>query len=404
MPKVPYEQLPRELRILSKENYERMLAERPQWNDMFERDNDGVFVSTGNLLNRLRDDRTPMTVNEHIMANHLSHGMNEMHEKHGNFIGLKNTVTRDDWGPREQSFTLCSTHFPAIQDYFNHGGTHRRTRIGHWFGFTRRHGYLSQKNFEENSGNISDITRALSNREAQERQWTAEKEEKIREQQEQARRVQLEAQFASHRRNLEFRTAEFNRALASMKSESAETRDELTKEFDQQSANIRTDLTQQHQSQLADRDSEHARRSREYQEQLQSVTDSLQRQAVELSGVRAEIASQRLTQEDQLAARRLEESERRQEMEVLQRNLSRRMRIHPSHGAGNLHFVGMNQGDKQGRVFGILADGGRRYVKSRVSFNDHGKMTYSTEDEEKIPDFNLRMTSLPRSPKRRGKK
>lgn len=276
---IPYEELPSELKILPKENYERMLAERPQWKGMFFQGREGVFVAADRLLNRLRDDRTPMTLDEHIIADKLSRNMGEMHEKHRHFFNTLESSER----PGTQEFTHLGNHFPENRSFY---------REEHDWEIFRKEREWSKNNFKFNEQFVPHLQTAFANRFDLERQWQNEDQEKT---------------------------------LASLRAE------------------------------LANRDNEHDRRSREYQEQLRTVTNNLQKQTTELSGVRAELS---------------EGAKRQQEAEVLQRNLKRRLTVYH-------------------------AD-----MKRRIPSGESGRLAYPTESEKKTPDLFLEAL-LPSSSSRR---
>ncbi len=174
-------------------------------------------------------------------------------------------------------------------------------------------------------------------------------------------------------------------------------------DFERQAGNIRTDLTRAHQTELAQREEEHVRRSKDYEARLAQFSENFERQAKELSGVRLEIAKQKADYESQISARKLEESKRKQEAEVLQSNLRRRIAIYEAGRGANLHFVGFGK-DGQSKGARVFANSGGRYVKSRISYGPNGWFRYlntGTENSD-VPD--LFLDALSPSNKKKARK
>ena len=186
-------------------------------------------------------------------------------------------------------------------------------------------------------------------------------------QEELRKKAQEAAAKASYEDALRFKTEEFNRALAAQKEE-------------------------------------HGRRSQEYEARLAQFSANFERQTKELSGVRLELAKQKTDYENQIAARKLEESKRKQEAEVLQSNLKRRIAIYEAGRGANLHFVGINGGDGQSKGARVFANSGGRYVKSRVSYNPGGAMRFNNSSEDSsVPDLFLEVFSSPNATTRNKK-
>lgn len=210
---------------------------------------------------------------------------------------------------------------------------------------------------------VERINAYQTNIEEQRRREETAKQEELK------RKAQEAAARASYEDALNFKTEEFNRALNAQKIESEIKHRQLLEEFDRQTVNIRTDMTRAHQEELIRRDEEFGRR----------------------------LAKQREDYESQLSARRLEEAKRKQEAEVMQSNLKRRIAIYEAGRGANLHFVGLNGKDGQSKGARVFVNSGGRYIRSRISYNPNGGMQYlnNGSEDSNVPDLFLDMLANP---------
>lgn len=406
----PYEEIPSAMRAISGREYYRMLDYRPGWNTLISPHpwTMNMKVDLEGLAKMLNNDKKPLLPSERVFIGKI---MNQYYENKKSFDILVHELTylSENWGHGGAGYQVFRYNtamnvFPNhVQQYETHGD-HRKSVGPPWQDFKRS--ILNNGWFPQHAAWVKGFHPILDNawktRSQKEQQWKRELDTRqaaeraaAARQEELKRKAQADAAKASYENTLKFKTEEFNRALAAQKAEAETTRRQLLDDFERQAGNIRTDLTRAHQAELAKRDEEYGRRSKDYEARLAQFSDNFAKQATELSGVRLELAKQKADYENQLAARKLEESKRKQEAEVLQSNLKRRIAIYEAGQGANLHFVGINGKDGQSRGARVFANSGGRYVKSRISYGPNGGFRYLNTGSENsnVPDLFLDVLS-----------
>ena len=405
---IPHSELPSELQILPQFYYDKLMREREVWKD--------IFVLTGSFLTdvelnlpllykRLTEDRTPLTTEEDLMLKNIVPKIQQQFERQKIWINHFNDIQLQDWGPGRQYFTTSSARFPEYKEYYMFASDRHKSRHAAWNTFRGDRASWAQRDYDWHNTWIPAVVKAFAERPGLEAKFNAEdkaaadreraRQEELRKKaQEAAKKAQEAAAKASYEQSLKFKTEEFNRALAAQRAESETQRKKLLDDFNAQIVNIRTDMARAHQEELTRRNEEYGRKSQEYETRLAQFSANFEKQAKELSGIRLELAKQKTDYENQIAARKLEESKRKQEAEVLQSNLKRRVAIYEADRGANLHFVRLNGGDGQIKGAKIFANSGGRYVKSRASYNPSGTMGFNSSPEDlDLPDLFLEALS-----------
>lgn len=219
---MPYDELPKEFKKLSKEQYEKMIEERPQWKKIIQPrgldDIGQVEVIYSELSHRFTQDKTPATPEEYVMARHMREIVVAVQRRLQHLVqDIKTHTSKDGWGPNSQNYTVHNSVFPELISYYNTGGTHRKTRIGSWFRWKRGHEQSVQE-YEKNEPHIRAFSRGIKSRENMERIWQLEAELAEKNVQIKLAEQQKAAQRASYEKDADLKKTEFEKAVASQKA------------------------------------------------------------------------------------------------------------------------------------------------------------------------------------------